>query len=290
MDIPGTPEYQLPKVGTSQCRAPNPLWKEGRPRHSGTKRKRTVLQAKAAEPTRPETANALPAPSAAIETAGPSKEGEDGNSKPAGIFYPKTSLKRMEMRRYDVRERLHLKGQILQASNVANGQLAAIIPLPRLTAQQKMASLPRPKDQGLVPENMRDSKIRALPIERDTRKAMYNHAQAGKGASPAWNVEVVSKSKLRPMKSKSRITGLKQGECEGNDTIAHSANPSAQYSSQIVTRLHHNHHNNSNPQHTSPIYFQGNLLQIDREHPKNMSSLRGGPPTGRGIVHQRCCG
>ena len=290
MDTPGSPEYQLPKVGTSQCRAPSPLSKGGRPRHSGTKRKRTVLPAKAVEPTGPETTNALPAPSADIETAGPSEEGEDGNSKPAGIFNPKTLSKRMEMRRYDVRERLQLKGQILQASNVANGQLAAMIPLPRLTAKQRRESLPRPKDQGLVPKNMRNSKTRALPIERDTRKATYNHRQAGKGASPAWNVEVVSKSKLRPMKSKSRIIGLKQGECEGNDTIAHSANPPAQYSSQIVTRLHHNHHNNSNPQHTSSIYFLENLLQIGREHPKNMSSLRGGPPTSRGIVHLRCCG
>ena len=289
MDTPGTPEYQLPKVGTSQRKAPSSLSKGGRPRHSGTKRKRIMLQVKAAEPTGPETTSALPAPSADIETAGPSEEVDDGNLKPAGIFYPKTSLKRMEMRRYNVRERVQLKGQILQGSNVANGQLAAIIPPPRPTAKQR-SSLPRPKDQGLVPENMRDSKTRALPIERDTRKAMYNRPQAGKGASPTWNVESVTKSKLRPMESKSRIIELKQGECEGNDTIALSANPSAQYSSQIVTRLHHNHHNNSNPQQKSPKYFLGSSLRVDREHPKNMSNLRGGPPTSRGIVHLMCCG
>ena len=256
MDTPGTPEHQPPKVGTGQCRASSPLRKGGRRRNSGTKRKRTVPKANTAEPTNPEIINALPAPSADVETAKPSENSEDRYSKPAGLSQPK----RKEMRRYDVRERLQLKGQILQASNEGKEQVTATI------------------------------KTQALPIERDTKKANYDPPQAGKGGSPTWKGEAVSKSKLRRTKAKSRIIELEQGECEGNDTIIHSANPSAHYSSQFVTRLHHNNHNNSNPRQTSPVHFLKNLLQTDREESEKMSNLGGVPPTGRGIVHLRCCG
>ncbi len=290
MDTPRTPEYQPPMVGTSQCRAPSPLSNGGRRRHSGTKRKRTVRRAKAAELTDPETINALTAPSADIETAGPFEDGEDGDSKPAGLSHPKRSLKRKEVRRYDVRERLQVKRQILQASNVSEEQLAAMITLPRLTAKQRRVSLPRLEAQRVVPENMRDSETQALPVEGDTEMATYDHPQAGKGGSPTWKAEVVSKSKLRRMKAKSRIIELKQGGCEGSDIITHPANSSAQYSSQLVTRLHHNNQNKFNSQLTSPIYFLGNFLQIDREHSKDMSNLRGVPASGRGIVHLKCCG
>ena len=281
MDTPRTPEYQPPTVGTSQRRAPSPLSKGGRRKDSGTKRKRTVRKAKPTELTDPETINALTAPGVDIETAGPSKDGEDMDSKPADPSHPKRSSKRKEIRRYDVRERLQVKGQVLQASNFAEEQLAAIIPLPRLTAKQRRLSLPRPKDQRMVHENIRDSETQALPVERDTEEAMYDHPQAGKWDSPTWKGEVVSKSKLRRMKAKSRIIESKQGGCEGNDIITYPANSSAQHSSQFVTRLHHNNQNISNPQPT---------LHTDREHSENMSNLRGVPPSGRGIVHPKCSG
>lgn len=290
MDTPRTPEYQSPKVGTSQRRAPSPLSKGRRLRHSGTKRKRTVRKAKPSEMTDPETMNALTVPSIDLETAGPSEDGEDVDSKPAGLSLPRCSSKRKEIRRYDVRGRLQVKGQGLQASNVAEEQLAAIISLPILTAEHRRSSLPRPKDQRVVHENIGDSETQALPVEHDTAKATYDHPQAEKRGSPTWKGEVVSKSKLRRMKAKSRFTELKQGGCEGNDIITHPANSSAQYSSQIVTRLHHNDQNKINLEPTSPRYFSGNPLQTDRENSENMSNPRGVPPSGRGIVHLKCCG
>ena len=40
-----------------------------------------------------------------------------------------------------------MKGRVLQASNGAKEQLAATIPLPRLTDEQRTIPLPRPKNQ-----------------------------------------------------------------------------------------------------------------------------------------------
>ena len=290
MDTARTPEYQPPKVGTSQRRAPSPLSKGGRRRHSGTKRKRTVRRANVAKLTDREKINALTAPSADIETVRPSEDGEGGDSKSANLSHPKRSFERKEMRRYDVRERLRLKGQVLHASNVAEEQPAAIIPLLGPTAKQRRASLPGLKDQRVVPENMRYSETQALPVKRETEKVAYDHPQAGKGGSPTWKGGVVSESKLRQIKEGSKVIELKHGGCEGNDIIAHPANPSAHHSSQIVTRVHPNNQNKSNPHPTHPKYFLRNLLQTDREHSENMSNLRGVPPSGRGIVHLKCCG
>ena len=236
---------------------------------------------KGAEAINTATINALTAPSADIETAGPSENGEDRYSKPAGLSHPK----RKEVMRYDVREKLQMKGRVLHASNGATEQLAPTIPLPRLTDEQRRIPLPRPKDQRVVPGNMRDSETQALPSERAT-----DHPQAGKGGPLTWKGEAVSKSKLRRMKAKSRIIELEQGEREGDDIITDSANPSAQYSSQIITRFHRNNHNNSNPRQTYPIHFLENLLETDREGSEKMSNLRGGTATGRGIIRLRCCG
>ena len=281
MDDLRTPEYQPPTVGIGQRRATNPPSKGGRRRYSGTKRKRTVRKANPAELTNPETINALTAPGVDIETAEPSKDGQDMDSKPAHSSHPKRLSKRKEISRYNVRERLQVKRQVLQASNFAEEQLAAIMPLPRLKAKQRKLSLPRPKDERIVHENIKDSETQALPVKRDTEEAMYDHTQAGKWGSATWKGEVVSKSKLRRMRAKSRSMESKQGGCEGNDMITHPANSSAQHSSQSVTRFHHNNQNISNRQPT---------LHTDREHSEKMSNLRGVPPSGRGIVHPKCSG
>ena len=281
MDTPRTPENQPPKLGTSQCRAKSSLRKGGRRKKSGTNRKRTVPETEEAEAINPATINALTDPNADIETAGPSEDGEDRYSKPAGLSHPK----RKEIMRYDVRERLQVKGRVPQASNGAKEQLAATLPLPRFTEEQRRIPLSRPKYQRVVPGNRRDSKTQALPSERGT-----DHPQAGKGGSLTWKGEAVSKSKVRRMKAKSRIIESEQGERKGNDIITDPANPSAQYSSQIITSFHHNNHNNPNPRQTSPIHSLGLFLETDREGFEKMSNLRGGPPTGRGIVRLRCRG
>ena len=101
MDTPRTPENQPPKLGTSQCRAKSSRRKGGRRKKSDTNRKRTVQVTKGAEAINTATINALTAPSADIETAGPSENGEDRYSKPAGLSHPK----RKEVMRYDVREK-----------------------------------------------------------------------------------------------------------------------------------------------------------------------------------------
>ena len=64
----------------------------------------------------------------------------------SGLSHPK----RKEVMRYDVREKLQMKGRVLQASNGAKEQLAATIPLPRLTDEQRRIPLPRPKDQTVI--------------------------------------------------------------------------------------------------------------------------------------------
>ncbi len=290
MDTLRTFGSQPRKVGTSQRRAPSPLTKGGRHRHSGTKRKRIVRRDEAAGLKDPETINAPDAPSADVGTAGPSGDREDVDSKPAGLSHPKRSIKGKEMTRYDVRQRLQVRGEFLEASKVAGEQLAAMSPLPKPTAKQRSLSLPRLKDQKMVQDNIRDFETQALPVKRDTEKATYEHPPAGKPRAPTWKGEVVSKSNLRRMKAKPRIKELKQGGCEGHDVITHPANSSAQHPSQLVTRLHHSNQNKPNAQPTPPRYLLENLLRTNREHSKKMSNLRGVPPSGRGIVHLKCYG
>ena len=290
METLRTFESQPRKVETSQRRAPSPLSKGGRRRHSSTKRRRTVRREKAAELTDPQTINAPNAPSAEIGTARPSGDGEDVDTNPAGLSHPRPSLKGKEMRRYDVRERLQVRGEFLEASKLAGEQLAAISPLSRLTAEQRRSSLPSPKDQKVIEENKRYAETQALPVERATEEATYEHPPAGELGHPTSKCEVVSKSELRRMKAKPKIEELKQGGCEGHDLITYSANSSAQCSSQVVTRLHRNNRNKPNPQPTPPLYLLENLLRTHREHSKNMSNFRGVPLSGRGIVHLKCSG
>ena len=285
MDTLKTFESQPREVGTSQREDSSLLSRGGRRRHRGTKRKRIVRRDKAAGLTNPETINVPTAPIADVGTAGPSGEGRDKDSKPTSLRHPGHLPKGNEMRLYDVRQRLQVRREVLETSKVAGEQLPAPKPLPGLTAKQRRSSLSSPKDEKGDPKDIRDSKTQALPVKRDNEEVMYEHSPAKKQGHPTWRGEVVSKSRFRRMKAKSRFIESVQGAREGHATITSSANSSAQHFSQLATGLPHTDRNKSNPQSKSRTHELENLLQTDREHSKNMSNPRGVPSGSRGIVH-----
>ena len=288
MDTLKTFESQPREVGISQREDTSPISRGGRRRHRGTKRKRIVRRDKAAGLTKPETINAPTTPTADVGTAGPPGERENEDLEPTGLRHPEHLPKGEAMRLYDVRQRLQVRRGVLETSKLAGEQLHAPKPLPGLTAKQRRSSLSNPKAEKGDLEDIKDSKTQTLPIKHDTEEVIYEHSPAAKQGHHTWRGEVVSKSKFRRMKAKSRLMESEQGAREGHATLTHSANSSAQHYSQLATGLPHTDRDKSNPQSTSStprVYKPEHLLQTDREYSKSMSNLRGVPPNGRGIVH-----
>ena len=287
MDTLKTFESQPREVGTSQREDPSPISKGGRRRHRGTKRKRIVRRDKAAGLTKPETINAPTAPIADVGTAGPSGEGGNEDQKPSGLRHTEHLPKGEAMRLYDVRQRLQVRQAVLETSKIAGEHLPAPKPLLGLTAKQRRSSLSNPIDEKGILENVKDSKTRASPVKRDTEEKMYEHSPAAKQGHPTWKGEVVSKSKFRRMKAKSRLIEPEQGAREGLATTTNSANSSAQHYNQLATGLPDTDRNKSNSQFTPSTsrVYKGHHPQTDREHSKSMSNPRGVPLSGRGIVH-----
>ena len=254
MDTLKPSESQPRKIGTSQREDPSPLSRGGRRWHRGTKRKRIVRRDKAAGPINPETISAPTVPIANVVTTGP-LEGGNTESKLTGLGHPGHLPTGDEMRLYDVPKPLQVRREVLETSQVAGERLPAPKALPELAAKQGRSSLSRPKDEN---------------------------------RNPTWRGELVGKSKYRRMKAKSRFSKPEQGARERPAIITQSANSSAQDYSQLASVIPHTDINKSNPHRTrsaSLINKINDLFQPDREHSKKMSNLRGGPPSGRGIIH-----
>ena len=248
------PSESQPRNGTSQREDPSPPNRGGRRRHHGTKRKRIVRRDKAAGPTNPETISAPTVPTANVVTAGP-LEGGNVEPKLTDCRHPGYLPTDDEMRLYDDPQPQQVRREVLETSKVAGEGLPALKALPELAAQQGKSSLSHPKDEN---------------------------------GNPTWRGEVVSKSKYRRMKAKSKISKSEQSARERPAIITQSANSSAQYYSQLVSVTPHINVNKSNPLPipSAPLIHKiNNLFQPDRENSKKMSNLRGGPPSGRGIIH-----
>ena len=254
MDTLKPSESQPRKIGTSQREDPSPPSRGGRRRHRGTKRKRIVRRDKAAGPTYPETISAPTVPTANVVTAGP-LEGGNVEPKLTGLGHLGHLPTGDEMRLDDVPQPLQVRRDVLETSQVAGERLPALKALPEFAAKQGRSSLSHPKDEN---------------------------------GNPIWKGEVVSKSKYRRMKAKSRFSKSEQGARERPAIITQSANSSAQDYAQLASVIPPTDRNISNPHQTSSsslINKINNLFQPDREHSKKMSNLRGGPPSGRGIIH-----